>query len=407
MKPLAVQDQRVGIPRNPYYEQDVVYVFKPCKWILKSIGIWPDFLEDTNKLLQKLAVGLWNLVLLFALIPFTLYLALEKDLMIVLSLIALETFCWISVFKYWSLIACRPTLKYCIESIQDDWKKVKRTEDRDLMLKYGNVGRNLTIICLVLMYSCGFIYHTIVQYAVGTFIDAQNRTIKPLVYPTYIGFFDPQESPFYEIMYAVQSLCGYVVYSVTICACALVAVFSTHVCGQIDIIILRLQNLANEKKITNLRPRLVKIVKHHIRTLKFSATVETTLQQSCFLEFLGSTFLICMVEYYTITNWKVNDTVRLVTYFMILLSLMFNIFILCYIGDLLVEKTGNVGALCFMIDWYHFPVDTIRSIILMICISNFPAKITAGPIADLNMTTFGKILKSTLAYLSFLRSTVE
>ncbi|XP_076376068.1 uncharacterized protein LOC143259097 isoform X2 [Megalopta genalis] len=125
MEPLAVQDQRVGIPRNPYYEKDVVYVFKPCKWILKSTGIWPDILEDTNKFLQKLAVGLCNVVMLFALIPFTLYLAVEEeDLMIVLSLIGLETFCWISVFKYWSLIACRPTLKHCIESIQDDWKKI-------------------------------------------------------------------------------------------------------------------------------------------------------------------------------------------------------------------------------------------------------------------------------------------
>ncbi|XP_078051664.1 uncharacterized protein LOC144477798 [Augochlora pura] len=307
MRPLAGQVRRVDKPRNPHYEEDVVYVFKPCKWILKSIGLWPDFLEDTNKLLQKFAIGLWNVILLFAIVPFTLYLAVEeKNMMIIISLIGLETFCWLSVFKYWSLIACKPILKHCIESMQDDWKKVELSEDRDLMLKYGNVGRNLTILCLVLMYSSGFMYQTMAQYAIGTYVDENNRTIKPLIYPTYSGLFDPQMSPFYELVYVVHSLCGYVLYSITVSACALAALFATHVCGQIDIMILKLQNLAKEKRNKNLRPRLAKIVKHHIRTLKFSATAETSLQQACFLEFLGSAFLICMVEYYAIAVRRIS-----------------------------------------------------------------------------------------------------
>lgn len=54
-------------------------------------------------------------------------------------------------------------------------------------------------------------------------------------------------------------------------------------------------------------------------------------------------------------------------------------------------QTGNVGILCFMIDWYHFPVDTMRSLILIIAMSGSPAKISAGQIADLNLSTFGNV----------------
>ncbi|XP_078043446.1 odorant receptor 4-like [Augochlora pura] len=408
MIPLSSQDEDVDKPGNPNYERDFVYIFKPSKWILKSIGIWPGFLKDGNKPLQKLAIAFSNVILLFALVPFTMYLAVEeKNLMIILKRIGLITFCWLSVFKYWSLIVYKPTFKHCIQSIHEDWKKVEQTEDRNLMLKYGNMSRNLTTLCVVLMYSGGFMYHTIVQYAIGTFVDENNRTIKPLIYPTYSGFFDSQTRPLYEVVYVLHFLCGYVTTSVTIGVCALAAVFATHVCGQIDIMILRLQNLASDKSSKNLHPRLIKIVQDHVRMLKFSAIIDASLQQACFMEFLGSTFLICMLEYYTITDWEDNNTVSLVTYFMLLLSLMFNIFIMCYIGDLLVEKTGTVGSLCFMIDWYNFPVDTMRSLIMIIGISNCPAKITAGPIADLNMSTFGNIIKSTLAYLSFLRTTVS
>ncbi|XP_076376035.1 odorant receptor 85b-like [Megalopta genalis] len=407
MKPLVVQGQDVGKPRNPYYEKDIVYLFKPCKWIMKSIGIWPGLLKDSHKLLPQLAIGVCNVVLLFALIPFTLYLTLEeKNFTIAMSLVGLEVFFWLTMFKYWSLIASKPALKKCIRIVQDDWKEVERREERELMLKYGNMSRNVTILCVVLMYSGDFLYHTIAKYAIGTHIDEHNRTIKPLNYPAYSGLFDPQKRPYYDLVFVMHIFCGYIINSVTISVCGLAALFAAHVCGQIDIMILNLQNLADQGRRTDLNPRLAKIVEHHVRTLRFSSMIETLLQEACFFEFLGSTTLICLVEYYTILDWKNNNTVGLVTNIVILIAFMFNIFILCYIGDLLVEKTDNVGLLCFTIDWYHFPIETIRSLILIIGMSRFPSKISAGQIAVLDLTTFGNIIKSSLAYLSILRTTI-
>ncbi|XP_076376069.1 odorant receptor 4-like [Megalopta genalis] len=402
-----VPNQDVGRPRNPYYEKDVNFIFKPSRWILKSIGIWPGFLKDNNQHLDKLAVGICNILLPFSIIPFTMYLVLEeKNIMALLKLTGLLTFCWISLLKYWSLIACKPTLKHCIQIVEDDWKEVELNEDRELMLKYGNVGRNLTILCVAFMYSGGIMYHTVGQYAIGTHIDEHNRTIKPLNFPVYSGLFDSQKRPYYDLVFVMHVISGYIINSVTISVCGLAALFASHVCGQIDIMILRLQNLADHKKKTDSNPRLAKIIEHHVRTLKFSSMIEKLLQEVCFLEFMGSTFMICMLEYYTITDWNDNNRVSFITYSLLLLSFMFNVFILCYIGDLLIEKTGNVGLLCFTTDWYHLQVKTMRSLILIIGMSRFPSKISAGQIADLNLSTFGNIIKSSLAYLSFLRTSI-
>ncbi|XP_078043437.1 odorant receptor 85b-like [Augochlora pura] len=408
MKPTTtVRTGNVRKSRNPHYDKDIVYIFKIAKWILNSIGIWPNLVENRNQFLPKIVILFWNVVLLFAIVPFTLYLSFEeKDVVMRLKLLGLFSFCTITLLKYWALAAYKSNLKYCIEFIQHDWMEVEKKEDRKLMLQYSNVGRNLTVICLVFMYSGGLMYHTILPYAVGTYVDENNRTIKPLVYPTYSGLFNPQDSPYYELVYAAHCLCGYLIYSVTIGACAMAALFVTHVCGQIDIMILRLQNLADLKENTNLHLQLVNIVQQHIRMLRYSTVVGTLLQEVCLLEFVGSTFITGMLEYDTLTDWNDNNTVGLITYFLLLISFLFNMFILCYIGELLVEKTGNVGLLCFTIDWYHLPIETIRGLILIIGMSRFPSKISAGKVADLNLSTFGNIIKTTLVYLSFLRTSV-
>ncbi|CAD1471970.1 unnamed protein product, partial [Heterotrigona itama] len=49
----------------------------------------------------------------------------------------------------------------------------------------------------------------------------------------------------------------------------------------------------------------------------------------------------------------------------------------------------NVGISCCMIDWYRLPAKTVQDLILIIAMSNSPAKISAGRIVDLSLLTFG------------------
>ncbi|XP_071862837.1 odorant receptor 4 [Bombus fervidus] len=407
---LSMQHKCDYTPRNLYYKKDIAYVTKHSKWILQSIGIWPAVLGDVTKFLPKIAIALSNFVLLFAIIPCILHIIFEeKDTIMRLKLSGLLSFCCTSLMKYWALTLRKPRIKGCIEQVWIDWEQVELHKDREIMLKYGRVGRNLTIICAVFMYTGGTIYHSILQYAIGTFVDEHNRTIKPLVYPTYSALYDVQSSPIYDLVYVIHCMCGYVMYSITAGACGLAALFATHTCGQIDIIISRLNDLVHGeymKETLNLNARLIEIVERHLRILRFSTAVEMVLQEVCFLEFIGSTCMICLLEYYCITDWEQSNTISLTTYTMLLISLTFNIFILCYIGELLIEKSSSVGLSCFMIDWFHLPTKTIHGLILIIAMSNNPAKISAGKIADLSLSTFGSVLKSSLAYLSFLRTTV-
>ncbi|XP_026669563.1 uncharacterized protein LOC108625196 isoform X2 [Ceratina calcarata] len=379
---LFTQDQMGHKPGNRNYEQDIVFITKHNKWLLKSIGIWPSVLKGAARFLPKIIIGIFTLALCFAIIPCILYIVFEeRDSVMKLKLTGLLSFTVSCLFKYWFLSVQKPKIEDCIEQVQIDWKQVEFPNDRELMLKYGQVGRNLTIFCSVFMCSGEIFYSLILPYAIGTFIDEHNRTIKPVIYPTYSVLFDVQTSPIYEIVYTVHVICGYVSSSITAGTYGLAALFVTHACGQIDIVVSHLSDLIHNehiKKTSILNRRFKQIIEHHLRILRFSAAVNFMLREICLVELVCSTCNICLLEYYCLTDWKESNTIGLTTYTMLLISLTFNIFILCYIGDLLIEKTSSMGQTCFMLDWYNLPGKTIQGLVLIIAMSGSPAKITAG-----------------------------
>ncbi|KAK1131487.1 hypothetical protein K0M31_017771 [Melipona bicolor] len=264
-------------PRNPNYKKDIAYVTKYLKWILNSIGIWPAVLKGVGKFLPKITIGLSNLVVLFIEVQCVLHILLEeKDPFLRMRLLGLICYTLISLLKYSALTIRKSKIKYCIEQMYADWKQVSKQvefeRDRTLMLKYGKIGRNLTIYSAVFMYSGNMCYITIMQYAIGSHVDENNRTIKMLVYPTYSGLFDVQKTPIYEIVYVLQCMCTFMLNTVTASCCGLAALFATHACGQIDVIMSQLNDLTDEKfskKNCNPNARLREIVQHHIRILKY------------------------------------------------------------------------------------------------------------------------------------------
>ncbi|XP_014476750.1 PREDICTED: uncharacterized protein LOC106745563 [Dinoponera quadriceps] len=509
---------------NASYQRDIRFIFTPSNWTLGSIGIWPIAFRGIGQHISKISIFTCNFVLSFAIVPCALHMIYDqKDINIRLKLTGLLGFCSTAMIKFFVLVIRRPKIQKCIEHVKDDWWQVKFKSDRERMLKYASIGRNLSLTCTTAMYSAGFIYHLILPFCTEHKIG--NETIRPLVYPTYSGFRQSQISPIYEIVYVAHCMCGYTIYTVTIGTCGLAAIFAMHACGQIQVVLSRLEDLLNGKnfeRIPNvqqriaaivkshiqvmsalrptydLRPeghqykaqahrtlgllqhcydkvlrscdtsskntevyrvcegrlvadtitigtcglaaifamhacgqiqvvlsrledllngknfeqfpnvqlRIAAIVKSHVQVMRFAANVDEILQEVCLVDFTSSVCIICLLEYYCILDWQANDRLGLLTYFMSFVSFVFNAFILCYIGELLIEKSSQVGIMCCLINWYQLPPRSARDFILIIAMSSHPIKISACKMVDISLSTFGYMIKTTLAYLSFLRTLV-
>lgn len=89
--------------------------------------------------------------------------------------------------------------------------------------------------------------------------------------PSYNKFVDARFSPANEIVLAMQLLSCFIVNSTVVGACSLAAVFAMHACGQLDILILRLDKLVEgegAKENKSVQRRLADIVEHHLRVLR-------------------------------------------------------------------------------------------------------------------------------------------
>lgn len=261
------------IEHNAHYEHDIRYTMQLCRWVLKPIGIWHLIYgraSRNEKLISLALIVTCFSALCFVLIPSGLHtLFYEKDINIKVKLFGPVGFCLTSTIKYCYLGARGAAFGKCIRHVENDWWAVQYQDHRKMMLKNALVGRRLTMLCAIFLYTGGLSYHTILPLSSKQV--SENVTHRPLTYPGYNLFFDPEASPVYEIVFCIHCLFALITYNITTAACSLAAIFVTHACGQLQILITLLDDLVEGKKDNNtiVEQRLGNLTRHHVRILKW------------------------------------------------------------------------------------------------------------------------------------------
>ncbi|XP_043488150.1 uncharacterized protein LOC122515054 [Polistes fuscatus] len=392
--------------------KDWNYSIQLNRLFLKSIGAWPlslsvNFLE---KIISISLTTISSCLIGFLLIPCALvtFLGRESSLDAKIKMIGPLSFCVMAAIKYYILTSRGITIAKCIKHIRSDWERAaKFQDDRKIVIKNAEFGRSLVISCAVFMYGGGIFYCTVMPLCSKRTEIIDNQTIRAPSFPIYRKLIDPRTSPHFEIVQFLQCLAGYVIYSVTISACSLLCIFVMHACGQFKILKTKLDDLVVSEKLNNFNSSnklLGNIVEYHLRILDFISRIEELFNEICFVELVGCTLNICFLGYYLMTEWEHNETIGTLTYCILLISLTFNIFILCYIGELLAEQCENVGLTSYMIKWYRLPKRKALDLTLLIAVSNAPLKLTAGKLFELSLASFCSVIKSSTAYLNLLRT---
>ncbi|XP_063993438.1 putative odorant receptor 92a isoform X2 [Diachasmimorpha longicaudata] len=382
------------------------------RWLLTPLGGWPLMKKSpsTGELFIAIILQFFCYsFILFALIPAIFHIVFrEKNLSAKIALCGPVGFFMMNMLKYSAIIRHRKSIKKCIEMIETDWKKVHNDKEWNIMRKNQLIGRKLTIVCASFIYTGGMSYHTVMPFLMGSPASSEYcGDDRPLVFPGYDVLFDPLITPVYEIVYFSHCFAALIIYTITTVSCNIAASFVTHASGQIEIIVEKLNSLVGEGIGPDqkcLHKKMGDIVRHHGRVIRFTRNIETAVREICLVEVFASTIIICLLEYYCLTTWNESETIGIITYFLLLVSLSFNIFIFCYIGELLKEKCYEAGYSAYLIDWYRLPPNTAATLILIIANAQVPRKITAGGMLDLSLSSFLTVMKTSLVYLNLLRT---
>ncbi|XP_019699383.1 odorant receptor 82a isoform X2 [Harpegnathos saltator] len=396
---------------NKNYERDINYTYELNRFVFRLLGIWPYATTNVWLLqkMEKIVLVFGSFVLLiFELISMLLYIFIVlKETRARIKVTATLLFTIVSILKYSNLLYVKNQLKSCVTRVEEDFQSVISPATRNTMLFHARTGRRLFILCSIFMYSAGFSFRTLIPLSRGKIVTAQNITIRPLPSPAYYVVFDPQISPAYEIVFFMQCFAGFLKYTITVAACGIAALFTMHIVARLDILVTLMNNLTHEHEVENINRKLSVIVEHQIRTRDFLHMVQGAIQFSSLVEVMTCTSILCLIMYYVIMEWEASNVVATCTYFIVLISLTFNIFIYCFIGEQLSEKGEQVALTACTLDWHLLPNTQARALILIILVSNTPLKLKAGNFVELSFKTFGAIIKTVLGYLNLLRSVVD
>ncbi|XP_006565890.1 odorant receptor 30 isoform X3 [Apis mellifera] len=401
-----MKNQQVVITQDDYKRKTNLSI-QWNRWLLTPIGAWPNLRKSRIGKCYSLLISIICYSLIgFMLVSCSIFLMVEiNNIYNKLKMVGPLSFFVMTIMKYYFLLFHENDIREGIERIEWDWKNVKHQEDRNIMITYANYGRKLAFICFFFML-CAFIFYFLIQpFGGGKIVDG-NLTFIQLPFPISILIADVRDSPYNEIMLSIQILTGIVMNAIRSAICSVAAVFAIHACGQMQVLMNWLNHLVEgrsdmSKKIDD---RIANIVIQHDRILKFLALTERALQQISFVEFLGCTANMCLLGYYLIVEWNPKELIVSFTYIAIIASITFNIFIFCYIGELVAEQTEKVGEVAYMIEWYRIRGKKKLCCVLIIAMSNSSIKFTAGNMVELSIYTFSDVVKTSVAFLNMLRA---
>ncbi|XP_034944548.1 uncharacterized protein [Chelonus insularis] len=393
-------------------KSDIEYSIEMNRWFLQPIGLWPVELNASKvkKILSELLIMICTLLLCFIFIPTMFHMIIsEKGFKRKLTLIGPMSFSVMVMSKYYFLVMRRGKMRQCLDDINIDWRRLRRDNDRKIMVTHARHSRFITTLCAIFMYGGGLFYQTIAPLSRGKILTANNISIRPLPYPVYSGLFVADHSPYYEIVFIAQWFSDFVRYSISVATCSSGAILALHACGQLNIIMSRLETLVDETDSPfELKLKIAELIELHLRSINFIIRIEEILNEVCLVEFLGCTLNICLLGYYILAELDKEHprAIEILTYSVLFISFTFNIFIFCYIGEKLSQQRQMVGFVAYMIDWYKLSAKNAKLLILVLSMSNYPINITAGKIAELSYRSFCSILRTSLAYLNLLRTLV-
>ncbi|XP_076642135.1 uncharacterized protein LOC143352957 isoform X1 [Halictus rubicundus] len=399
--------QKLEAAENPNYEKDINHVFGLSRGILKLIGVW-SLVEKQTSTLERVVSFLVRVTLLcvqaFFVIPICMHIFfVEQNPIMKIKLFGPPSNCAFTVIKFFCMVFNGTAIGRCIEHMKNDWKRVQNPQHRDIMLKQISISKNLTILCFIFIYTAGISYYTIIPYMNKHRLKG-NYTMRKLAHPGYDRFFDIKSSPTFELIYFAHLLSGFFRYNVTAASFSLTVIFVTHVCGQIQIQLLRLKELYQENSKRNGPDPLAVIIRDHGSTLQLASDFRESLNELLLTEIFGCTFSMCLAEYCCLMEWNDMNPVAITTYLIYCTSFSFNAMIFCYIGELLTEECSQVGFASYDVSWYNLPSSKASGFILLNLTSLFPPNLVAGKVMKLSMNTFSVIVKTTVVYLNLLRT---
>nr|WNA12526.1 olfactory receptor [Microplitis mediator] len=305
----------------------------------------------------------------------------------------------------------REYLKQLLISSYQDWESMKDTEDIKLMVNNSELYNNISL----LIFSFGFVSVILYDIQIVIFTDSSAKPIlndysNKTIYKHQHKFllpgsciYDDVSKNLYYVVLINQMVQSFIIVAGLICSDAMFVLVTSHICGQFDILIKRMEKFCdNDYDFEINEHELIIIIQRHQHLIFLSNCLEIVYNKiilmqmgACLtsLSFAGVGLLMSINENDIIIAMRSVNTIN----FVILGS-----YIYAYPADNLSSKGDVMLNAIYCSYWYKIPI-VHKNIIFMMMRLFITPYLTAGKFFNLTNESFMGILKTAFSYLSVLR----
>ncbi|XP_051169349.1 odorant receptor 2a-like [Leptopilina boulardi] len=211
------------------------------------------------------------------------------------------------------------------------------------------------------------------------------------------------------ITYLHQSYGCIIIATISIAMESLALTISLQICGQFDIIIHRLNLLSELWEKNNIKSnsydqeiKLTKrCAKHHFYVYCLGDNLNKQFGLIIFTQFFASMINLCSIIY-NLSKLSPTDSI----YWLMVScvgSYTLQIFIYCFYGDKVTEKSAEVGQAIYFLNWYGLTIKTKKNLITIMIRSTRPIELTGASLITMSIDTFMKIIKSAYSAYNLLK----
>ncbi|CAG4982797.1 unnamed protein product [Colias eurytheme] len=142
-----------------------------------------------------------------------------------------------------------------------------------------------------------------------------------------------------------------------------------------------------------------KLVQRHQELIQLVEEIEAIYSKSTLFNIVVSSVLICL-SVFNITF--IDDFGAVFSFSSFLVMSLYQIFMSCYFGDMIVTSSLQVHAALYRCKWYDAEPSIKRTILIIMLRSQKPCSVTAAKFATLNISAFTTILSRSWSYFALL-----
>ncbi|XP_032681353.1 uncharacterized protein LOC116848900 [Odontomachus brunneus] len=323
---------------------DFEWAIHLCRRMLKIIGLWPPDNRNLRQIVKLKFQRLCSIITLLFVVTVPSLISLIKvwgNMILMIDNMQYSLPLSMTVLKICIIWYKQEVLTPLIDMVEGDWAQVKIKEERYVMLKCARIARAIAV-CGMFMVFIGMISLFGLPCLKIRKRDATNLTEfeKHLPLPTYY-LHDVTKSPQYELTLLAQTFVASMGALSYIAIDNLFGVLAFHVCGQLEILHLRLKHM---KKYPNYDEVLKYNVQDHTRLIRSIEIIDDTFNLMLLALVLYFAILFCLQGFLIVNVIKQKNQLSVMQWawiFITTIAFLLHMCLYCAVGEILLRQVSE------------------------------------------------------------------